>query len=131
MRSTVPVISPTLMISPMVNWFSTRITTPPKIDGKLDEAFWKELPSFYKNFGPTGGDVLCLEKEVWMSDQRWASISAFDYSGKFLRDVFTYTDGNRTARCSAGAPTRRGSWATERGSRGRLRPECGGEILPP
>lgn len=60
----------------------------------LDQAaIWQGMPVQIKNnYGPTGGDVLCLDGELWVTDQMFALIYVFDYSGKFQRYIYKYTD---------------------------------------
>lgn len=54
---------------------------------------WQGMPVQIKNnYGPTGGDVLCLGDEVWVTDQMFALIYVFDYNGKFQRYIYKYTN---------------------------------------
>ncbi|MHB1012489.1 MAG: hypothetical protein ACYC37_06270 [Desulfobacteria bacterium] len=54
---------------------------------------WQGMPVQIKNnYGPTGGDVLCLDDEVWVTDQMFALIYVFDYNGKFQRYIYKYTN---------------------------------------
>lgn len=56
---------------------------------------WEGLPpQIRNNYGPTGGDVLCLPEEVWVTDQMFGLIYVFDYSGKFKRYIYKYSDAN-------------------------------------
>ena len=60
----------------------------------LDDAdIWQGIPPQVRtNYGPTGGDVLCLDQELWVTDQQFGLIYVFDYSGKFQRYVYKYTN---------------------------------------
>ena len=60
----------------------------------LDQAeIWKDIPVQVKNnYGPTGGDVLCLDGELWVTDQMFALVYVFDYNGKFQRYIYKYTN---------------------------------------
>ncbi|GAB4234810.1 MAG: hypothetical protein OHK0028_11200 [Deltaproteobacteria bacterium] len=58
-----------------------------------DKEIWGGIPVQIKsNYGPTGGDVLCLDGELWVTDQMFAVIYVFDYSGKFQRYIYKYTN---------------------------------------
>lgn len=81
-----------------VRW-KVQAPKPPMDDAEI----WQGIPPQIKaNYGPTGGDVLCLDGEVWMTDQMFALIYVFDYSGKFQRYIYKYTDSKgKTDRFSA------------------------------
>jgi hypothetical protein len=58
-----------------------------------DKEIWQGIPAQIKsNYGPTGGDVLCMDDELWVTDQMFAVIYVFDYSGKFQRYIYKYTN---------------------------------------
>jgi hypothetical protein len=60
----------------------------------LDQAdIWQGIPVQIKNnYGPTGGDVLCLGSELWVTDQMFGLIYVFDYNGKFQRYIYKYAN---------------------------------------
>jgi outer membrane protein assembly factor BamB len=66
-----------------------------------DAEYWKGIPSFYKEAGGVAGDVLCLEKEIWVTEQRWGTIFVLDYNGKVLREIFAYLDEGKKVRFPA------------------------------
>ncbi|MBE0617290.1 MAG: hypothetical protein IH608_05115, partial [Proteobacteria bacterium] len=73
----------------------------PPLDKPETAAIWAGMPAATKGYGSTGGDVLCLENELWVTDQRFAVIEVFNYSGKLLRYIWEYTQkGGKTARFS-------------------------------
>jgi hypothetical protein len=57
-----------------------RVTTPPVIDGKLDEPFWNSAPSFtdFKSFIPDFGKVLPQQTKAWLAYDEENLYFAFD-----------------------------------------------------
>lgn len=57
-----------------------------------NQEIWQGIPpQIMSNYGPTGGDVLCLDGELWVTDQMFAVIYVFDYEGKFKGYKYKYT----------------------------------------
>ena len=58
-----------------------------------EKAIWAGVPGgFGTSYTPSGGDVLCLPQEIWMSDQNYSLIYVFDYKGAFKRYLYQYTN---------------------------------------
>jgi len=74
-------------IDPAGNFLWARgILTPPP---NLDE-IWKDFPAHLKNLPPTPSSVLCLDQEVWVTDQRFQIVYRFDYKGNPLGYINGY-----------------------------------------
>lgn len=68
--------------------WSRRIHTP---EGNSE--VWEGFPKWIKAFPPTPSSVLCLEKEIWVSDQQFQLIYRYSYQGEILGYLTDYKKG--------------------------------------
>ncbi len=61
---------------------------------------WGDFPEHMASLPPTPSAVLCLEKEIWLTDQRFQLVYRFDYGGDLLGYVTTYQKQGETIRLS-------------------------------
>lgn len=86
-------------------WARGILAPPPNAD-----EVWEELPANLRTLPPTPSSVLCLEDEIWVTDQRFQILYRFDYSGNLTGYTAYYTRGSKTARLPAvGEATRLGA----------------------
>lgn len=76
-------------------WARGILTPPP--DRK---DVWQDLRAHAQSLPPTPSSVLCLEEELWVTDQRFQLLYRFDYQGEFLGYVTEYSDQGRPQRLS-------------------------------
>ncbi len=68
--------------------WSRRISTPPG-----NSEVWEGFPEWIRAFPPTPSSVLCLDKEIWVSDQQFQLIYRYDYQGMMLGYLTDYKKG--------------------------------------
>jgi hypothetical protein len=74
-------------------WVRGILTPPP------DRAdVWEDFPDHMKGLPPTPSSVLCLDDEIWVTDQRFQIIYRFDYEGNPLEYVTVYYKQDLTVR---------------------------------
>lgn len=68
--------------------WSRRIHTP-----QGNSEVWEGFPKWIIKIPPTPSSVLCLEKEIWVSDQQFQLIYRYSYQGEMLGYLTDYKKG--------------------------------------
>ncbi|GAB4279754.1 MAG: hypothetical protein Kow0092_35500 [Deferrisomatales bacterium] len=72
-------------------WARGILPPPPSAD-----EVWEEFPERMKSLPATPSSVLCLDDEIWVTEQRFQILYRFDYAGNFLGYLCAFTrDGEQ------------------------------------